>query len=199
LTVCEATGASRTPVREAFLRLQADGLLQFLPKKGAFVFLISDSEIRDVMQVRMMVENWCIRRSAISAAFNLAEFDRLLRVQGAMFEDREAFIDSARMFHRHIVQAADNAVLSELYERLRERQLGMGLAAITAGHERSRQVLEEHGAIVDALRANDPAGAAHAMRHHLSSTLVTLQHLSQGPLWSFVDKDLEFSHGGSRG
>lgn len=47
-----ATGTSRTPVREALLRLEAEGFLQIVPKKGAFVPPISDAEVESVMQAR---------------------------------------------------------------------------------------------------------------------------------------------------
>ena len=54
--VCRETGTSRTPVREALLRLEADGLLQIVPKKGAYVPPITEAEIEAVMQARGLVE-----------------------------------------------------------------------------------------------------------------------------------------------
>ena len=50
--VCRATGMSRTPVREALLRLEADGFLQIVPKKGAFVPPITEREVEAIMQAR---------------------------------------------------------------------------------------------------------------------------------------------------
>src|ERR1043165_6519059 len=50
--VCRATGTSRTPVREALLRLESDGFLQIVPKKGAYVAPITEAEIDAVMQAR---------------------------------------------------------------------------------------------------------------------------------------------------
>lgn len=188
-TVCEATGASRTPVREAFLRLEAEGLLQILPKKGAFIPPISDSEIEAVMQARLVVEDWCIRRLASSPALSIAELERLVRVQADALEDRVAFIESDREFHRHIVRAAGNVVFDGLYERLRERQLRMGVLAIAGSEDRGRQVLREHGAVVAALSANDVSGATEALHVHLRSTLATLQRFGRRPLGSVVDAD----------
>src|SRR5215469_5776112 len=60
--VCRATGMSRTPVREALLRLEAEGFLQIVPKKGAFVPPISEADIEFVMQARELVEDWCVQR-----------------------------------------------------------------------------------------------------------------------------------------
>src|SRR5215469_18784673 len=53
--VCRATGTSRTPVREALLRLEADGLLRIVPKKGAFVPPITEMEVDAIMQARALV------------------------------------------------------------------------------------------------------------------------------------------------
>src|SRR5262249_54030120 len=70
--VCRAIGMSRTPVREAMLRLEADGLLQIVPKKGAYVPPITEAEVESVMQARGLVEDWCARRAALSAASSAA-------------------------------------------------------------------------------------------------------------------------------
>src|ERR671932_1608978 len=56
--VSEAVGVSRTPVREAFLRLQAEGLLRLYPKRGALVVPVSAQEIDDVMETRRMIERF---------------------------------------------------------------------------------------------------------------------------------------------
>ena len=61
--VCRATGMSRTPVREALLRLEADGLLRIVPKKGAFVPPITELEVEAIMQARGLVEDFCVRRA----------------------------------------------------------------------------------------------------------------------------------------
>ena len=188
--VCEATGASRTPVREAFLRLQAEGLLKILPKKGAFISPISDSEIEALMQARIVVEDWCIRQAASSRALHIDELERLVRLQGETLDDRVAFIESDREFHRHLVRAAGNVVFSELYERLRERQLRMGVTAIAGAENRGRQVLKEHGNVVAALRANDTAGAADALCYHLRSTLAALQRFDRRPLAALGEDEL---------
>src|SRR5215467_12657455 len=58
--VCRATGMSRTPVREALLRLEAEGFLQIVPKKGAFVPPISEREVEAIMQARALIEDFCV-------------------------------------------------------------------------------------------------------------------------------------------
>src|ERR1700761_6929929 len=60
--VSDSVGVSRTPVREAFLRLEAEGLLQLYPKRGALVVPISAADVEDVMETRLVIERFAIRR-----------------------------------------------------------------------------------------------------------------------------------------
>lgn len=172
--VAEAAGTSRTPVREALLRLQAEGVVQLVPKKGAFVPPISDSEVQAVMQARGLVEDWCVRQVTPLVGGLAEELDRLIAEQEGLAEDPVAFIDCDRTFHRTIVRRAGNPVLAEFYESLRERQVRMGLHALASAEDRVRTVLDEHAAIVSAVRSGDAEQAAYAVATHLASTLSTL-------------------------
>lgn len=173
--VAEATGTSRTPVREALLRLEAEGFLQIVPKKGAFVPPITDAEVEAVMQARGLVEDWCVRRTAPLAELLPAELERLLARQEALQGSPAEFIECDREFHRTIVLAAGNPVLADFYETLRDRQLRMGLWAIAASVPRARVVLAEHAAIVEGVRSGDPATAAASVAAHLAGTLAALR------------------------
>ncbi len=170
--VCRATGMSRTPVREALLRLEADGFLRILPKKGAYVPPITETEVEAIMQARGLVEDFCVRRAALLADLVAAELERLLKEQERQQKSPLEFIDSDREFHRTIIRAADNAVLAGFYESLRDRQTRMGVHALATSERRVGNVLAEHRAIVEGVRSGDPECAAAAMREHLATTLV---------------------------
>lgn len=180
--VSEATGTSRTPVREALLRLEAEGFLQIVPKKGAFVPPITDAEVEAVMQARGLVEDWCVRRTAPIAESLALELELLVDKQQGLQDNAVQFIECDRDFHRTIVRTAGNPVLAEFYESLRDRQVRMGLRAIAASEERTRIVLTEHMAIVEGVRSADPARAAAALAAHLSGTLAAL-HLPSVARW----------------
>lgn len=180
--VSEATGTSRTPVREALLRLEAEGFLQIVPKKGAFVPPITDAEVEAVMQARGLVEDWCVRRTAPIAESLALELERLVRQQEHLQDSAVRFIECDRDFHRTIVRTAGNPVLAEFYESLRDRQVRMGLHAIADSEERTRIVLTEHTAIVDGVRSGDPARAGAAVAAHLAGTLAAL-HLPSVARW----------------
>jgi DNA-binding GntR family transcriptional regulator len=180
--VSEATGTSRTPVREALLRLEAEGFLKIMPKKGAFVPPISDAEVAAVMQARELVEDWSVRRSVPSSESLVTELERLIHEQEGLLDDPVGFIDCDRAFHRAIVRTAGNPVLVGFYETLRERQVRMGLRAIAGAEDRVRVVLAEHAAIVAGIRSGDPIQAAAAVTAHLSGTLAAL-HLPAVATW----------------
>lgn len=173
--VARATGMSRTPVREALLRLETEGFLQIFPKRGAFVPPISDAEVDSVMQARGLVEGWCVREATASSPGLLDELERLVIGQLDLLEAPVAFIARDRVFHGTIVRAAGNPILTDLYESLRERQLRMGLWAVTGSADRARVVVDEHQAIVTALRQGKPDLAAVALETHLANTLSALQ------------------------
>lgn len=172
--VAVATGTSRTPVREALLRLETEGLLQIVPKKGAFVPPISDSDVRAVMQARALLEDWCARRVVPAQPDFLARLEDLVAEQRNLVGDSMAFIVCDRAFHRAIVEQAGNPVLAEFYESLRDRQIRMGVRAVASAANRADVVLTEHAAIVAALRSGDPEAAADAHTAHLRSTLAAL-------------------------
>src|SRR3954468_11306716 len=66
--VAEGTGLSRTPVREAFLRLESEGLLRLYPKRGALVVPVSPAEVLHVMETRLLVERFAVERALPASA-----------------------------------------------------------------------------------------------------------------------------------
>ncbi|XAZ21491.1 GntR family transcriptional regulator [Sinorhizobium sp. B11] len=177
--VCRETGVSRTPVREAFLRLEADGLLKIMPKKGAYIAAITEAEIDDIMQARRLVEEWCAQQASSFGSSVADGLDDMIARQEQVRNDPVAFIESDREFHRTIVRAAGNVVLATFYESLRDRQVRMGVHAISVG-SRIDEVLVEHRAIVDAIRAGEPGRAVAAVGEHLARTLTALRTPSFG-------------------
>jgi DNA-binding GntR family transcriptional regulator len=175
LEVATAAGTSRTPVREALLRLEAEGFLEIVPKKGAYVPPISGEEVRAVMQARELVESWCVRKVVRTGSDIVAELDELLARQRTLLADPIGFIDCDRAFHRLIVGAAGNPVLVGFYESLRDRQVRMGLRAVARTSSRAQTVLTEHAAIVEGIRSGDQDKAEAEVKTHLSSTLRALR------------------------
>lgn len=165
-----AVGVSRTPVREALLRLETEGLLKLYPKKGALVLAVSAQEIADVIETRLLVEEFTVRRAVPAPAGLLERLAELVEEQRRLAAAGElgAMIAADRAFHAEIVRSAGNQILCRLYDQLRDRQLRMGVALLHAHPERVERTLAEHREILDALRAGDADTAAAAVRAHVS-------------------------------
>lgn len=172
--IAEEAGSSRTPVREALLRLQAEGFVEIVPKRGIFVPPVSDSEIRAVMEARELIEQWSVRRVMPTAEPAMVEMKRLIESQRQHLDDPVRFIECGREFHRLIVQLAGNSILADFYDLLRDRQLRMGIRAVVADEERARGVLDEHQNIVEAIESGDVSRAGAAVAEHLASTRAAL-------------------------
>lgn len=164
-----ATGVSRTPVREALLRLEAEGLLKLYPKKGALVLPVSAQEIADVVETRLLVEEHAVRKVVPAPAHLLARLEGLLREQDdlAAAGDLAGFAVADRCFHAAIVSTAGNRILAQLYDQLRDRQLRMGVAVMHAEPDRVRRSIVEHEEILGALRDGDADAAAAIVRAHV--------------------------------
>lgn len=173
-SVAEATGTSRTPVREALMRLETDGLIRRVPNKGAYVPSLSSRDIEAMMEARRIIEEWAVRK-AVASLSSVEDLDHLLDEQSRILSDPVAFIECDIRFHKYILAAADNPILDDVYDSLRFKQLRMGVKAVVDGKGRSDHVLHEHRAIVEAIHTGDPESAVQAVRQHLASTLATLK------------------------
>jgi DNA-binding GntR family transcriptional regulator len=170
--VARLTGASRTPVRESLMRLESEGLVERIPKRGAFVPPLSDSEIRQVMRAREMIELWGVDQFLSAGRTEaLDELDAVLAEQEASAEDHKRFIDLDSDFHHVIVAASGNQVIAHFHGELRDRQVRMGLHAVKVSEYRTGIILAEHRRIVDGLRRSDAAHARTATSDHLARTL----------------------------
>ncbi|THA25392.1 GntR family transcriptional regulator [Streptomyces sp. RKND-216] len=169
--LADAVGVSRTPVREALLRLEVEGLLKLYPKKGALVLPVSAQEITDVVETRLLVEEHAVRKAATATPAGLvARLEELLarqHEQAGAGQLADVSV-SDRCFHAEIVRATGNAILVRLYDQLRDRQLRMGVAVMHAHPDRIAKNITEHTEILEAVRAGDADAAAEAVHRHVS-------------------------------
>ncbi|MEV8115836.1 GntR family transcriptional regulator [Streptomyces sp. JH002] len=168
--LAEAAGVSRTPVREALLRLQSEELIRLYPKKGAMVLPVSAQEIADVVETRLLVETHAVRKAVPAPpglTDRLAELLELHRAQAAAGRLADMALTD-RTFHAEIVRSGGNAILSRLYDQLRDRQLRMGVAVVRSRPDRIALALAEHQQILDALRAGDTEAALAVTVRHVS-------------------------------
>ncbi len=161
-------GISRTPVRQAFLQLESEQLLELYPRRGALVRPITPSEAEDVLEARLLIEAHCVARVAAAGADLEAEFERSIAAQERSLQERGVgFTDADRDFHRQIVAANGNAILTRQYDALRDRQQRISAAAMAHDRARIARFIAEHREIAAAIALRDADGAAALMTAHL--------------------------------
>src|SRR6266536_4314671 len=99
--IADAVGVSRTPVREALLRLESEGLVALYPKRGALVLPVSAQEINDVVEARLLVEGHAASRVWPGRAALVAELEPLLDAMRVARQagDVHALMEADRAFH----------------------------------------------------------------------------------------------------
>jgi len=174
--IAEALAMSRTPVREAFLQLETEGLLRLYPKRGALVVAVSLQEIDAVMETRLLLERFAVEKVIRAALDVSAELAAAITAQDELVRsgDARAFVEEDRRFHRIIVAAAGNPIITNFYESLRDRQARMGLVALSRDSARARQILDEHHELAGAIRRRDLEVAQRVLVKHLQGTLERL-------------------------
>ncbi|BBZ45636.1 GntR family transcriptional regulator [Mycobacterium parmense] len=175
--VATALGMSRTPVREAFLRLEAAGLLRLYPQRGALVIPVSPEEVRAVIEARLALEQFAAARVAgRDPAAGAALYERLSgeldrQRAAAAAENWKDFLDADRAFHAVTLEEAGNAILSGFYSSLRDRQMRMIGESALRDPNRMSTIMDEHQSIAQALRDGDQPRALQAVQDHLASTV----------------------------
>lgn len=170
--IATAVGVSRTPVREALRRLDAEGLVEFTPNLGAVVTVWSDADADEVFDLRAMLESYGARRATLRATpEQVAELKSLAETQYRESVDRasghlERIAELNSRFHRRLQEAAASTRLSRALAALIEAPLMMRTFQIYTPEDLERSAMH-HLEIVRALEARDPEWAASVMLSHV--------------------------------
>ncbi|TFD82188.1 GntR family transcriptional regulator [Cryobacterium fucosi] len=170
--VAETLGISRTPVREAFLALEAHGLLTLFPKKGAVVTALDDVETAELLQVRIMFETTAVSLHSTRPGADRAVDDDLavlilLQEEAARTGDVLAFARADHRFHARVVDESHNRVIDDFYTQLGPRLKRLLHRAATRDPGSLERFITEHRALADYLRAGDAPGYEAALRRHV--------------------------------
>jgi DNA-binding GntR family transcriptional regulator len=178
--VAAALGMSRTPVREAFLRLEAEGLLRLYPQRGALVVPVSSEEARAVIEARLVLEQFAASKvigrgpAACTAVFERLSAELQRQCDAAAEPDWPEFLDADRAFHSITLEESRNAILSAFYSSLRDRQMRMIGESVIRDRQRMTTIVDEHRGIAEALRDGDLQRTREAVQTHLASTVRAL-------------------------
>ena len=176
IQLADKLGVSRTPIREAIRKLELEGLVIMIPRKGAEVAHITEKDMRDVLEVRAALEEL----AATLACRNVTpERIEELKMANKRFEaaiiskDVVAIVDADVNFHDIIYAMTDNQRLIQIINNLREQMYRYRLEYIK--DEDKRQILiVEHEHILAAIKARNIAEAKNAAREHIDNQEITV-------------------------
>ena len=171
-SVCKIYNVSRTPVREAMIKLEAEGLLTNIPNRGAFVCSLSHRDITDVFDLRIICEiqavEWAIMRMSTEGIDKLSEVFEMMEFYTLSGEaDKVTEFDSE--FHGIIYAGAQNRMIESALARC-HIYLKHSLPEPTYSSKMLKDVLKEHRAVFDAFEAKNPAAGMDAMEYHMKQT-----------------------------
>ena len=164
-----ALGIGRTPIHQALHRLEVEGMVTIMPRKGVMVTALSLNDVLDMIEVRVSNEQLCIKL-AVERAHDTdikAMRDILERTPQLLANhDVTELMSLDLQFHMSISAAAHNRVLAELLRNLHEKQARFWYLTLSENHH-SQRIYDEHMHILEAVEQRDGDAAVAAIHHHI--------------------------------
>ncbi|BBY25659.1 GntR family transcriptional regulator [Mycobacterium stomatepiae] len=168
--IAQSLEMSRTPVRLALVQLQHEGWVRIYPKRGALVRGLSDDDVRQLLQARLVLET--------GGVLDLSQQDRTeLGVTLKQIVDEEAaavdagdwarFATLSLQFHRAFVAAGGNTYLTDFYDQIRDRQAVLLNQSQSVNEPRAAELIDEHRSLAAAVERDDRQALLERLRMHL--------------------------------
>lgn len=175
-------GISKTPVRDALMRLEKEGLVSRQPYKGTFVSDITNQDMVNIFEIRVVLEGLAVKLAAKALTDDdLAKMEGLIKKHDAALQEQD-FVKASQInaeFHGIILEKCSNQRLREMLHNLDDHLKRYRLLSIAQGVRADKSV-PEHRHIVEILRSGDPEKAEEAMKDHLNSAM-----------WDLYDQNFE--------
>lgn len=179
ITIGEELGVSRTPVREALRQLELEGLVTIVPNKGAYVTGISRKDVHDIYKIRSMLEGMCARWATkyitpeqieeLEEVILLSEF-HLKRQSG---EKALQVSELDGKFHKVLYQASNSRILEHVLSDF-HKYVQMARTFSVESKERAEKSIEEHRAILEAIKRKDEDQAESLANAHVMKAMENL-------------------------
>ena len=174
--LAEELGISRTPVREAIRKLEQEGYVIMMPRRGTYVSDISTNDVKEIFEIRSALESL-----ATGLAARRIEPDELETLQNLLVEiegyiaknDIEKIVETDIKFHGLLYQVSRNERLVNIINNLKE-QLARFRTLSMSYPGRLQETLEEHSEMVEAIANGDVSAARDAAEHHMERAEKTL-------------------------
>jgi len=177
--LCATLGISRTPLREALRSLAAEGLINIIPHRGAYVTKPSIQEIREMFEVMSLLEGYCAGKAAEYMPSDYLEtLENLHKDLERHYQKRDAksYLAVNHQLHRTVQEAAGNKILCEMIDSLRDKVLLYRHRQLYLPN-RFDASIHEHRELIEAFRNHDPRKAEEAMKGHLMNQYKVLETL----------------------
>ncbi len=172
-------GVSRTPVREALRQLELEGLITIIPNKGAYVVGLTQKDIRDIYEMRILLEGLCARWAAehiTESQLQELEENIFLTEFHAQKQNWEQMVELDNHFHEILYQSSESKELERVLKEY--HQYVQRVRKITlARAERCLNSCEEHRIILEALKERVPQKAEEAAKAHIRHTISNMDQI----------------------
>lgn len=161
---------SRTPVREAFLVLESQGLLKLFPKKGALVTSINPTETAQLLKARIMLESSAATSTAADPAL-ANDLQQLIdqQLEAAESGDIPRFARADHRFHARVVAASGNPIVDDFYAQLGPQLARLTCHTVANNHAQLQQFIDEHRQLAALLASNKPHAYQDLLTQHVNS------------------------------
>lgn len=178
---CTRYRVSRTPLREAFVVLEQEGLVEIRSHLGVFVAVLSDQEIIDLLRVEIALEGLAAAQAAVcitdlQLVELLAVHQKIRELAGV--QDLDAFYQYDRRFHSLLIACSASATLIKIMEKQLSRIYLSRFYTMLAPN-RLQHSIDEHQEIIFMLQRHDPQKTQEALVHHLESVIRDFVGMSQ--------------------
>lgn len=170
--LAELISMGRAPTIDALKRLEAENFLVIIPHQGIMIKQMSIQEMRQINETRLVLEPYIVERVASTFTDKDAKtFETYLAQMEicAAALDYYGFIVQDHKMHMNLCALFGNECMRDILENLRDRIFTVGYTIVARREGRMQSTILEHRAILDALKERNPAGAAEAMRIHLTN------------------------------
>lgn len=176
-TIAKAYDVSRTPVREAFRQLELEGLVTTVPNRGVYVNCISKKDVEDIYAIRSLLEGLCARWAAENAdeeQIEALEETMVMAKYHLSCGHYEHVYECDGKFHEILYNACKSRMLNHLLTDFHEYLQMVRKYSLESGSRAVRSV-EEHEAIVEAIREKNPDSAEALAKEHIKNTVLNLK------------------------
>lgn len=176
IQLAERLGVSRTPIREAIRKLELEGLVLMIPRKGAEVAKISEKSLKDVLEVRRSLEELAIELTCQRITDEgMAELEEAQKAFATAIHKGDAMViaEADEHFHELIYRATENSRLVQILSNLREQMYRYRLEYIKDAGKRQILIVE-HEKILRCIRRHSIAEAKAAVREHIDNQEITV-------------------------